>query len=337
MVEAHNDYAHKRARIEAVLGPLEDLWHACTACGHRCGVNRFENVRGCCRTNGSKPDQACYASALRHFGEEPMLVGRGGSGTVFFTQCNLRCAFCQNHQISQSAAGHPVDRTTLAEVFLDLQRRGAENVNLVTPTQYIYPILLALDEAYGRGLARPLVYNTNAYESVELLSLLEGIVDLYLPDMKYMDAAAGERYSGAKAYPTVAKKAIREMYRQVGPLTVSGHVAQRGLIVRHLVLPNRLADSYALLLWLKDEGMADVTLALMSQYSPQHRAPEYPELCGTVPAAAYRDLVDYAVDLGFEHVLAQGPDSVDVYVPDFQQDAPFAQEMRPVESDPSSC
>ena len=253
-----------------------------------------------------------------------MLVGHGGSGTVFFTHCNLRCIFCQNYQISQQGLGDNLSHRDLARVFLELQADGAENINLVTPTHSIYPILLALCDAYRAGLQIPLVYNTNGYDSVELVRLLEGIVDIYLPDMKYMDAAFAEKYSCAKDYPTVAKRAIQEMFRQAGEVVAVRGVATKGLIIRHLILPNGLAGSYDFLLWLKDEGMLDVTLSLMSQYSPRHRAHEFPELDQRISPREYREIVQYAADLGFAAILAQGLESTDAYLPDFRRENPFS-------------
>jgi len=313
----------KAKRIDDTLPRLRELLTECGLCGHRCGVNRVENVPGFCRTASSDLDHVRCSSYNLHFGEEPILVGRGGSGTVFFTHCNLRCVFCQNHQISQEGMGADVSHEALSRWFLELQARGAENINLVTPTHYIYPILLALRDAYADGLDLPLVYNTNGYDSVELLALLDGIVDVYLPDMKYMDAAHGSKYSSAKDYPAVAKPALLEMYRQVGAVkTVSG-VVRKGVIIRHLILPNGLAGSYDFLLWLKDEGLLDVTLSLMSQYSPQHRAYEFAELNARLSRKEYKEIVTYAIELGFENLLMQGLDSADLFLPDFEKQEPF--------------
>jgi putative pyruvate formate lyase activating enzyme len=313
----------KARRIETVLPDLYDLLRACCACGHRCGVDRTGNARGFCSTTAPDLHHAAVASHTLHFGEEPPLVGRGGSGTVFFSGCNLRCVFCQNHQISQGELGEPVHYTELARLFLGLQDQGAENINLVTPTHYIHPIIEALLESYRQGLRLPVVYNTNGYESVELLAMLDGIVDIYLPDMKYMEAAHGLAYSSAEGYPSVAKLAIKEMYRQVGPLVMENGVARRGLIVRHLILPNNLSNTYDFLLWMRDEGMEQAAVGLMSQYSPQFRALEYPELSGRIGKSEYREIVEYALDLGFDHLLTQGLDSSDLYLPDFRRDEPF--------------
>ncbi len=315
----------KADRIEAILPDLERLVEACALCGHRCGANRLLNARGLCRTTSASGRRVRVSSHTLHFGEEPMLVGRGGSGTVFFTHCNLRCVFCQNHQISQQGLGEDLASRALSRVFFELQDQGAENINLVTPTHVMYPILLALRDAYRDGLALPLVYNTNGYDSLELIALLDGIVDIYLPDMKYMDAATAEKYSSARDYPETAKAAIKAMYEQVGGVVLEGDVARRGLIIRHLLLPDNLAGSYDFLLWLRDESMRDVTLSLMSQYSPQHRAQEFPELAARISRRDYAEVVRFALDLGFAHLLTQGLDSSEVYLPDFEKDEPFEQ------------
>ena len=314
----------KAERIERALPGVEKLLRDCCLCGHRCGIDRHANAVGFCRTASADRFHVRYSSYTLHFGEEPLLVGRGGSGTVFFAHCNLRCVFCQNFQISQQGLGEDIRYTRLAEIFLELQRDGAENINLVTPTHYIYPILLALRDAYRAGLTLPLVYNTNGYDSVELLALLDGIVDIYLPDLKYMDVAHARKYSSAERYPETSQQAIREMYRQAGPVVESDGVAARGLIIRHLLLPENIAGSYDFLLWLQDEGMFDATLSLMSQYSPQHRAAEFPELRGCIEQKDYRDIVRYALDLGFEHLLTQGIESAALYLPDFEKDRPFS-------------
>lgn len=296
---------------------------ACCACGHRCGIDRAAGARGFCNAAASDLHHAVCSSYTLHFGEEPPLVGRGGSGAVFFSGCNLRCVFCQNYQISQQGIGREVHYEELARMFLDLQEQGAENINLVTPTHYIHPIMEALLEACRQGLHIPLVYNTNGYDSLELLRLLDGVVDIYLPDMKYMNEAHARAYSRAENYPAVAKLAIKEMYRQVGPLLVENGAAKRGLIVRHLILPNDISGAYDFLLWMRDEGMQDATLSLMSQYSPQYRANEYPELRGRIGMDEYKKIVEYALELGFENLLTQGLGSSEIYLPDFRRKRPF--------------
>ncbi len=313
----------KRARIERTLDTLRALFERCRVCGRRCGANRTAGALGFCNAPSDGGETLRYSSAPLHFGEEPVLVGRGGSGTVFFSHCNLRCIFCQNYQISHEGLGETLSYSELAEIFLMQQRRGAENINLVTPTHYIYPIMLALREAVAGGLELPLVYNTNGFETLELLAVLDGIVDVYLPDMKYSEPEPAQAYSSAKDYPEVARAAIREMYRQTGPVILENGVAQRGTIIRHLVLPEDASGSYAFLLWLKDEGMTDVTLSLMSQYSPQYEACRHPVLGRRITAKEYEDVVQYAVDLGFEHLLVQSTASQDVYLPDFREEEPF--------------
>lgn len=302
------------------------MLQACRCCGRKCGVNRWEGQPGVCRTPLSLVSPTVrYASATLHFGEEPMLVGTGGSGTVFFTHCNLRCVFCQNYQISWEGLGHDATVDDLARAFCGLQEKGAENINLVTATHCIYPVLLALKKAYEEGLDLPIVYNTNGYETVEFLRSLDGIVDVYLPDLKYMDSHAATRYSAAPNYPSIACEAIREMYRQVGSCDVESSSCRRGVILRHLVLPDNVAGTYDLLLWLKDEGLTDIPLSLMSQYTPQYRASEYPEIARTLSMREYEELVQYAVDLGFEHLLVQECESQNVFLPDFTRQEPFAQ------------
>jgi putative pyruvate formate lyase activating enzyme len=310
--------------VEKRLSRLEELLKQCSLCGRRCKVDRFENSSGFCRTDSVDRFHARIASNTLHFGEEPMIVGDGGSGTVFFSHCNLRCLFCQNFQISQQGMGEDVHYSELAKIFLELQSRGAENINLVTPTHYIFPILLALREAYNAGLSLPLVYNTNGYDSVELVRLLDGVVDVYLPDLKYMDEGFAAKYSSGKDYPSTAMASIKEMWRQTGPLLEENGVAKRGTIIRHLILPENIAGSYEFLLWLKDEEMLDATLSIMSQYSPRHRAEEFPELRNLIAREEYENIVRYALDLGFENVLAQGIESSDLYLPDFEKEEPFS-------------
>lgn len=313
----------KLSKLDAVLPKVRHLLEKCCLCGHSCGVDRTAGAIGFCRAHAVDLNHARCSSWTLHFGEEPPLVGRGGSGAVFFTHCNMRCVFCQNYQISQVGLGDDVSVSELARIFLQLQRDGAENLNWVTPTHYIYPILSALREAIKQGFDLPVVYNTNGYDSVQLLRLLDGIVEIYLPDLKYMDEANAVKYSAAPGYPEVAKAAIKEMYRQVGRVRMRKGVARKGLVIRHLVLPGNIANSYDFLLWLKDEGMEDVTLSIMRQYSPRHRAAEFPELNRHISAREYREIVKYALDLGFTHLLTQGIESRDVYFPDFEQNEPF--------------
>ncbi|NLV42404.1 MAG: radical SAM protein [Candidatus Hydrogenedentes bacterium] len=320
---ARMDPEQKLRRVNGALPKVRDLVQECRACGRACGAARTAGGTGACRAS-SAPGHVRYAAAVRHFGEEPMLVGRGGSGTVFFSHCSLRCVFCQNHQISQAGDGAEHTVAELARAFLDLRAEGAENINLVTPTQCILPILEALREAYAAGLDAPLVYNTNGYDAVELVEALADVVDVWLPDLKYMDPEPARRYSGTADYPETARAALRAMWRAAGPLRVdSDGKALGGVILRHLVLPENVSGTYDMLLWLHDEGMTDITLGLMSQYTPRHRAAEHAEIARPLAPREYNEVVDYAVSLGFEHLLVQEMESQETYLPDFRKDHPF--------------
>ncbi len=322
---ARVDPKEKAKHIQAALPGLRALVSSCRVCGRACGVDRLGAGLGYCRANAGDGDHARWSAAVLHFGEEPMLVGRGGSGTVFFSHCNLRCLFCQNWQISHEGEGRLGHFSELARAFMDLQAQGAENINLVTPTQYIYPAVQALGLACAQGLNLPVVYNTNGYDAVELVGLLDGIVDIWLPDLKYMESAPAARHSRAADYPEVAQAAVQAMWRQTGPLVLADGAARRGVIIRHLVLPENQSGTFEFLLWLKDHDMTGVTLSLMSQYSPQFRAAECPEINRSLTPKEYDDVVDFAASLGFEQVLTQEMASRAVYLPDFEKDEPFRQ------------
>ncbi|HZD59999.1 MAG TPA: radical SAM protein, partial [Anaerolineae bacterium] len=242
---------------------------ACDLCPRQCRIDRATAEKGVCRTGR----EAKVASYGPHFGEERPLVGRGGSGTIFFTSCNLRCIFCQNYEISQLREGHHVSAEKLAGIMLSLQNSGCHNINFVSPSHAIAQILEALVIAAGRGLRVPLVYNSGGYDSVDALKLLDGVADIYMPDIKYMDASVGERLSGVKNYPQIVKDAIREMHRQVGDLVVDERdVAVRGLLVRHLVLPGQLAGTDEAMKFLADEISKNTYVNIMDQYYPYYKA-----------------------------------------------------------------
>ncbi|MBI4977170.1 MAG: radical SAM protein [Spirochaetes bacterium] len=318
------NYSEKADIIQSRIPAFEQTLAACICCGHRCGIDRTRNESGVCGITGDFRS-ASIASHTLHFGEEPPIVGKGGSGTVFFAGCNLRCVFCQNYQISHDGKGDLLDEQEIASIYRKLADQGACNINLVSPTQYIYPAVLGLMQFYRDGGDIPVVYNTNGYDSMELLTLLDGIVDVYLPDAKYSDGAHAERYSHAGVnYVDVNRQAIREMYRQCGALTFSDDIAVRGVIIRHLVLPDDIAGSYEFLLWLKDNGMTGVTLSIMSQYAPKYRANEYPAVARSITPKEYNGVVDYAVELGFENLLIQEMESSSVYFPDFGKEQPFS-------------
>ena len=249
------------------------LLKACTLCPRACGVNRFERPGFC----GADARLKINLAQL-HFGEEPVLSGQRGSGTIFFSHCNLRCVFCQNYQISHLGAGRYSTPEELADVMLDLEGRGAHNINLVSPTHYTLQIAQALGIAKGRGLAVPVVWNSNGYEKVDTLRLLESLVQVYLPDFKYSDPENSARYSGARDYPQVVRNALLEMQRQVGDLVVRDGLAVRGLIIRVLLLPDDLGDVDDTLRWIRDHLGTQVAVSLMAQYYPAYRASEFPEL-----------------------------------------------------------
>lgn len=266
---------------------------SCTLCPRKCRVNRLKNEIGICRT-GSK---AIVSSFGLHFGEERVLVGGRGSGTVFFSGCSLRCVFCQNYTISQYVEGTPISNLNLAKIFILLQKQGAININLVTPTHVVPMILEALYIAYNE-LKIPIVYNSSGYDSIETLKLLDGVVDIYMPDFKYGDNAKALKYSGIKNYFDVAKEAIKEMQRQVGDLTIENSIAIKGLLVRHLVLPNGLADSKKVLDVIKNEISNNAYVNVMDQYYPTYRAYEFPELSRRITFKEYEEVRNYALSLG---------------------------------------
>jgi putative pyruvate formate lyase activating enzyme len=257
---------------------VEQAWRMlekCRLCPRVCAVNRLADERGECRTGR----RAVVASVHLHFGEEPPLVGTGGSGTIFFTHCNLHCQYCQNYEISQLGQGVEVEVEELAAMMLQLERAGAHNINLVTPSHVVPQILAAVARAARSGLSIPLVYNTGGYDAMPTLRLLDGVVDIYMPDAKYADEEPAWLYSQVHHYPQVNRRALREMHRQVGDLEVDRHgVARRGLIVRHLVLPEGLAGSAAVMRFLAQELSPETYVNVMAQYRPCYRAWDYPQL-----------------------------------------------------------
>ncbi len=308
---------------------LVDRLKRCDICPRKCGVDRTRDESGFCRS----PRRPLIASACAHRGEEPPISGRRGSGTIFFANCNLRCIYCQNHEISQRPdlfAGQPGGAEQLAEVMLRLQDHlHCHNINFVSPSHFVPQILEALCLAVPRGLWLPLVYNTNAYDSVETLKLLDGIVDVYLPDIKYSFDKVASRLSGVSDYVEVSRDAILEMHRQVGSefvLDDEGTV-RRGLILRHLVLPGGLAGSEESLRWLATEVSSQVTIGIMSQYHPAHRAGEISLLSRRVTRQEYATAIQAAYDLGFDHLWAQEAGAAAHYRPDFSRDGhPFEHE-----------
>jgi len=284
-------------RVEAAWRMLEK----CRLCPRVCGVNRLADERGECRTGR----RAVISSAHLHFGEEPPLVGWGGSGTIFFTHCNLHCQYCQNYEISQLGEGDEIEAEDLARIMVHLQSAGAHNINLVSPTHVVPQILAALAIAARAGLRLPLVYNTGGYDAIPTLRLLDGVVDIYMPDAKYADEATARRYSQVEHYPQVNRRALREMHRQVGDLVVDRHgIARRGLIIRHLVLPEGLAGTPEVMRFLATEISTDSYVNVMAQYRPCFRAGEYPPLGRRITAEEFREAVEAAHACGL-HRLAR--------------------------------
>lgn len=282
-------------RIDAAYSLLE----SCRVCPRECGVDRLKNDKiGFCRS-GLNP---VVSSVSAHHGEEPPISGTKGSGTIFFANCNLRCVYCQNYPISQMGNGAERTPGELACQMLSLQEQGCHNLNLVTPTHFMPQILKALNIARERGFKLPLVYNTSGYESVESIQLLEGIVDIYLPDMRYSDDKIARRYSTAIHYPGINQAAIREMYRQVGNLVLDEHgIAKHGLIIRHLVLPNRLSGTETIMKFLSEEISRDVYISLMSQYFPAYKAHERKELSRRITAEEYEEACGIMLRYGLEN------------------------------------
>ncbi len=275
------------------------LYHAyriCRLCPRECLVNRLSGKKGVCQATSV----ARVYSAHPHFGEEHALVGRNGSGTIFFGQCNLRCVFCQNSEIVQPAAGSPVSDDELAGLMLDLQHQGCHNINLVTPTHYVPNIVQAVRIAIGGGLRIPLVYNCCGYEPMSVLQLLDGIVDIYLPDFKYADKENAARYSpGARNYPEVAATAIAEMYRQVGDLVVDEDgIALRGLMIRHLVLPGGAAGTDRFVRFVAKQLSPSTYVNIMPQYRPSYRANRYPEISRPITAEEFGEAISCAMEAG---------------------------------------
>jgi putative pyruvate formate lyase activating enzyme len=282
-------------RVDAALSLLE----SCSVCPRSCGVNRLAADVGKCHT----PREAKVSSYGPHFGEEAPLVGRHGSGTIFFTNCNLRCLFCQNYSISQLGEGQKVSKQKLADIMLSLQAKGCHNINLVSPTHVVPQILEALELAVESGLHLPLVYNSGGYDPLETLRILDGIVDIYMPDMKYDDEETARELSGIENYPEINKSAVKEMHRQTGDLEVDEDgVAQRGLLVRHLVLPHGLAGTKGIVNFLGREISRNTYVNIMDQYRPCYKAFQIPGLGRRISSAEFREALCLAREAGLSRL-----------------------------------
>jgi putative pyruvate formate lyase activating enzyme len=285
----------------------EQLWKVmedCHLCPRECGVNRLAGEEGFCEGTS----QLEIASFHPHFGEERPLVGEGGSGTIFFTNCGLRCVFCCNWEISQGGEGSPRSLEDFAEMMIALQKKGCHNINIVTPTHYSPHILLALDIAATKGLRLPLVYNTCGWERLEILKLLDGVVDIYLPDFKYWDGKMAAKYSSeAETYPEITKAALIEMHRQVGVAKpAKDGLMYRGLMIRHLVMPNRVGGTKQIIEWIAENLPRDTYVNIMSQYRPLYKAFDYPEISRRLKKEEYNEAVKWAKEAGLTNLDIQG-------------------------------
>jgi len=300
--EAYPAYRRLMAsgELDERLYTLQDMLSSCHLCPRDCKVDRTDGKVGFCK-GGLTAKVASYGP---HFGEEAPLVGSKGSGTIFFSGCNLGCCFCQNYEISHLCEGREVSSETLAGIMLRLQERGCHNINLVTPTHVMPNILNATRIALNKGLHVPLVYNTSGYERVEMVKLLDGIVDIYMPDMKYMDSDKAAKYSaGASDYPAVTQKAVIEMNRQVGKLHVDKRgIALRGLMIRHLVMPNRVAGTEKFVKWVAKSLSRATYVNIMTQYRVEYKAYEYPEINRGITVKEFLEAMDWAKKYGLTNL-----------------------------------
>lgn len=287
----------------------------CLLCPRKCGINRSTGQTGVCGVSS----EIKVARAALHYWEEPCISGKRGSGAVFFSGCSLHCVFCQNREISDGKEGKVISKERLSDIFIELAGKGANNINLVTPGQYIPDIVWAVNDAKSRGMKLPIIYNTSGYENVTELKLLEGIVDVYLPDFKYMDSTLSAMYSRAKDYPSVAKQALSEMVRQQPDVVIDDATGliQKGVIVRQLLLPGHVNDAKAVLKYLYDTYHDHVYISMMSQFTPI-ALKDYPEINRTVTRREYERLVDYALEIGITNAFIQEGDvAKDSFIPAF--------------------
>lgn len=294
---------------------IMNKYENCLLCPRKCGINRSTGQTGVCGVSS----EIRVARAALHYWEEPCISGEKGSGAVFFSGCSLHCVFCQNREISDGKAGKVISKERLSDIFIELAGKGANNINLVTPGQYIPDIVWAVSDARRRGMKLPIVYNTSGYEDAKELKLLEGIVDVYLPDFKYMDSALSAKYSRAKDYPSVAKQALSEMVRQQPKVVIDDATGliQKGVIVRQLLLPGHVNDAKAILKYLHDTYQNSIYISMMSQFTPI-ALKDYPEINRTVTGREYERLIDYAIKIGITNAFIQEGDvAKDSFIPAF--------------------
>lgn len=294
---------------------IMNKYENCLLCPRKCGINRSTGQTGVCGVSS----EIRVARAALHYWEEPCISGEKGSGAVFFSGCSLHCVFCQNREISDGKAGKVISKERLSDIFIELAGKGANNINLVTPGQYIPDIVWAVNDARSRGMKLPIVYNTSGYEDAKELKLLDGIVDVYLPDFKYMDSALSAKYSRAKDYPSVAKQALSEMVRQQPKVVIDDATGliQKGVIVRQLLLPGHVNDAKAILKYLHDTYQNSIYISMMSQFTPI-ALKDYPEINRTVTRREYERLIDYAIKIGITNAFIQeGNVAKDSFIPAF--------------------
>lgn len=287
----------------------------CTLCPHNCKVNRIEGKKGRCKCDNTLK----IALASLHMFEEPCISGTNGSGTVFFTNCNLNCIYCQNYEISQGGKGKEITIQTLTDIFIKQQEKGAHNINLVTPTMYVYQIIEAIKLARKSGLKIPIVYNSNGYENIETIQILNGYIDVYLPDLKYYTNELSKKYSNVNNYFEIATNAIKEMYSQVGNAVFDDNgLIQKGVIIRHLVLPNHIQNTKNILKWINENLPKDIYVSIMAQYFPTYKAKNNSLINRKLNKKEYKDVLNYLYSLDLQNGYIQDLGShEEEYVPDF--------------------
>jgi len=285
---------YKESKLKEKIRILNAMLSCCTLCPRRCKVNRLKGEKGFCRAG----KEAKVSSVFAHFGEETCLVGRFGSGTIFFSHCNLRCVFCQNYEISHLEEGELVSKDELADYMLKLKSLGCHNINLVTPTHFVPQILEALEIAIEKGLNLPLVYNCGGYESEEVIEILDGIIDIYMPDVKFSSEAVSEKFCHAKDYFKNLKKVLKIMHKQVGDLKIENGIAQRGLLIRHLVMPEGLAGTEEIMEFIAKEISLDSYINIMAQYRPYGQAYKFPEINRKITSDEYEKAKEIARSFG---------------------------------------
>ena len=290
-----------------------ELLQKCEICPHKCKIDRTKNQVGRCKSK----DTVKVALASIHNFEEPCISGRNGSGTVFFSNCNLSCEFCQNYEISQQGLGKEISIERLAEIFIEQQSRGADNINLVSPTSYAVQIIEAIKIAKNNGLKIPIIYNTNGYENIETLKLLEGYIDIYLPDLKYAENDLAKKYSKIENYFEIATSAIKEMYRQVGENEYDEiGIIKKGIIIRHLILPNHTENSKKVLKWIAENMPKNITVSVMAQYFPTYKAKEIKDINRKITKYEYQKIENYLYSLDLENgYIQEMGNNEEIYVP----------------------